>query len=113
MDGIEIAQVCLLFFFKYSNDKTYECALVDWYNHLPEPDADNSMWMAKPNILTNGSPSTAVIHIDTILCCTHLIPVYDSSRPVPCAIKYSDSLDSFDIHYVNKYADHHMYEVVI
>ena len=113
MDGMEIAWIHLLFSFKYGNGKTYECALVDWYNRLPEPDADNGMWMVEPNKLANGSPSTVVIHVDTILHCTHLIPVYDSSRPVPHAMKYSDSLDSFDIHYINKYADHHMYEVVI
>ena len=113
MDGMEIARVCLLFSFKYGNGKTYECALVDWYNRLPEPDADNSMWMVEPDILADGSPSTAVIHVDTILCCAHLIPVYDSNRPVPHAMKYSDSLDRFDIHYINKYADHHMYKVVI
>ena len=113
MDGMEIAQVHLLFSFKYSNGKTYECALVDWYSCLQERDADNSMWMVKPDILADGSPFTAVIHVDTILHCAHLIPVYDSSRPVPRAKKYSDSLDSFDMYYINQYADHHMYEVVI
>ena len=63
--------------------------------------------------LPMGSPFTAVIHVDTILCCAHLIPVYDSSRPVPHAMKYSNSLDSFDMYYINRYANHHMYEVVI
>ena len=113
MDGLEIARVCLLSSFKYSNSKTYECALVDWYSRLQEHDADNSMWMVKPDILANGSPFTVVIHVDTILCCAHLISVYDSSRPVPHGMKYSDSLDSFDMYYINRYANHHMYEVVI
>ena len=113
MDGMEIAQVCLLSSSKYSNGKTYECALVDWYSCLQEHDADNSMWMVKLDILADGSPFTAVIHVDTILRCAHLIPVYDSSRPVPHAMKYSNSLDSFDMYYINQYANHHMYEVVI
>ena len=113
MDGMEIARVRLLFSFKYSNGKTYECALVDWYSHLQECDANNRMWMVKPDILTDGSPFTVVIHVDTILHCAHLISVYDSSRPVPRAMKYSDSLDSFDMYYINWYANHHMYKVVI
>ena len=38
MDGMEIAQVRLLFSFKHSNGKTYECALIDWYSCLQERD---------------------------------------------------------------------------
>lgn len=66
------------------------------------------MWIVKP-----ASGSSGVVHIDAILRCAHLIPVF-GSQYVDRQLKltYSDSLDAFRTYYVNKYADHHMHEIV-
>jgi hypothetical protein len=66
------------------------------------------MWIVKP-----VPGSSAVIHIDAILRCAHLIPVFGQNfidRSIN--LTYNNSLDAFLCYYVNKYADHHMHEIV-
>jgi hypothetical protein len=110
MRGLDIARVHLLFSFKY-DDKTYPCALVRWYSRVgDEPDEDTGMWIVEPDFNDDGSPSEAVIHLDCILRAALLIGVY-GDRFVVRTLTLHDSLDSFDSFYVNKFADHHAFEI--
>ena len=50
-----------------------------------------------------------MIHLDTIICAAHLIGETDG--PLPAAITHITALDMFLSFYVNKYIDHHAYEI--
>ena len=52
----------------------------------------------------------SVIHIDSILHAAHLIGVCGSSF-IPDNLTYTKLLQAFKNYYVNKYADHHAYEI--
>ncbi|KAI6016684.1 hypothetical protein PISMIDRAFT_120166, partial [Pisolithus microcarpus 441] len=52
-----------------------------------------------------------IIHTDTIYCAVHLIPVY-AMHNINCRdIKPHHSYNIFHSFYVNKYADHHAFEI--
>jgi hypothetical protein len=89
MRGLDVARVRLFFSIKFQNIM-YPCALVHWYSH--------------------GSPFVAVIHLDSVLCAAHLIGVYGADF-LPKGIPLTSSLDVFQSHYVNKYIDHHAFEI--
>ena len=104
--GMEVAHVWLFFSFTY-NDCTYPCAYIDWYTHEGEgPDADMGMW-----IVSKGIGCSTVIHLDSIIHCTHLIPVYGQPF-LPSGLTSSNSLDVFSSHYVSKYADQQMFKIL-
>ena len=69
------------------------------------------MWVVEPNSLLDGSASTAVIHLDSILCAAHLILVYGQDT-ILTKIPLAYLLDVFHSYYVNKYIDHHAFEIV-
>ncbi|KAG1864403.1 hypothetical protein F4604DRAFT_1882097 [Suillus subluteus] len=78
---------------------------------LTLPTEDTGMWIVHPSVHDDdGTPNLAVIHIDTIYCAAHLIPVY-SHNFIPKDIEYFHSYDAFRLFYVNKYADHHAFEI--
>lgn len=110
MQGLDIARVHLFFSFKY-RDIFYPCALIHWYSRNgDEPDEDTGMWVVEPDFDPNGSPTMAIVHLDTILRAAHLIGVYGNfiiPRGIPCHY----SLDIFHSYYVNKYVDHHAFEI--
>ena len=86
---------------------TYPCAYVDWYAHIGDsPDTDMGMWIVSKDV----SYST-VIHLDSIICCAHLVPVYGQPF-LPPGLTFSDSLDTFSSYYVSKYADHQMFKII-
>jgi len=110
MRGLEVARVHLFFSFKYQNI-TYPCALVQWYSHDgDEPDEDTGMWIVEPDSYPDGSPLVAVIHLDSILRAAHLIGVYGEDI-LPKGIPLVHTLDIFHSYYVNKYIDHHAFEI--
>ncbi|KAF8545890.1 hypothetical protein OG21DRAFT_1428431, partial [Imleria badia] len=51
-----------------------------------------------------------VIHVDAIYCAAHLIPVY-RTQEIPPEIGPHHSYDIFHSYYVNKYVDHHAFEL--
>ncbi|KAN0103962.1 hypothetical protein V8E52_011458 [Russula decolorans] len=108
MIGLDVARVRLFFSFTHE-DIEYPCALINWYDRVSNSqDEDTGMWIVKP-----VPGSSAVIHIDAILRCAHLIPVFGQNfidRSIN--LTYNNSLDAFLCYYVNKYADHHMHEIV-
>jgi hypothetical protein len=109
MRGLDIARVLCFFSFNFRGT-TYPCALIRWFSHIGDgPDVDTGMWMVKP--VPNADGPLAVIHLDCVVRAAHLIGVYGNSF-LPPGFHFSRSLDSFRAFYVNKYADHHMFESV-
>ena len=88
----------------------YHCALVHWYSLGNSPDECTGMWVVEPDILDDGLPWTAVTHLDTVVCLAHLLPIYGEEQ-APRGVKYTGSLDTFSEFYINKYADHHAFEI--
>lgn len=114
LDGIrarELSVVRILQFFSFVFDgKTYPCALVRWFSRISdERDEDTGMWMVQPKVEDNGSPSMSVLHIDRISRAAHLLPIYGDD-PIG-SISPHDSLDVFSAFYVNKYIDHHAFQI--
>ena len=112
LDGIHgLSIVCILLFFSFVFDgKTYPCALVRWFSRIDEErDEDTGMWMVQPEVEDDGSPSISVIHIDCIFRAAHLLPIYGDD-PIG-SISPDDSLDIFRAFYVNKYINHHAFEI--
>lgn len=71
------------------------------------------MWVVEPEYLLRGDirvPSPAIINLNTVVRAAHLIPVY-SEQFIPADGTYSSTLDNYQKFYVNKYADHHAYEI--
>ena len=99
------------FFTTTVNCVKYSCALVHWYSLIGDSaDECTGMWVVKPDILDDGTPWTAVIHLDSIVWLAHLLPIYGEEQ-APRGLKYMDSLDFFSEFYVNKFADHHAFEI--
>ena len=110
MRGLEVARVRSFFSFK-SCGVTYPCALVHWYSRVgDEPDPATGMWIVERDINPDGLPSAAVIHLDSIVRAAHLLGVCGNDF-VPKKLSHDASLDAFHAYYVNKYIDHHAFEI--
>jgi hypothetical protein len=110
MRGLEIARVRL--FFSFSHDGVeYPCALVRWFSRVGDaPDDHTGMWVVEPDTLDDGEPFMSIIHLDAIVRASHLLPVFGQGR-VSKTLKYTNTLDTFTRFYVNKYIDHHAFEI--
>ena len=110
MRGLDIARVRLFFSFIFRG-VFYPCALVRWYSRIGDgPDDDTGMWVVKEDEDPDGNPNMAVIHLDSIIRAAHLIGVYGEGF-LPRHFTPEESLDIFDDYYVNKYIDHHSFEI--
>ena len=111
MLSMEIARALCFFSFVYTNGTTYTCALVRWFDHIADhPDELTGMWMVSPSVLDNGSQNLAVIPLDSIVCSAHLLPIF-GHEDVPEHINFHNSLDIYRGFYVNRFADHHAFEL--
>jgi hypothetical protein len=109
MRGLDVVRVLLLFSFTFKA-MTYPCALVHWFAFVNEKcDEDTGMWVVQPEV-TDGLPAVSVIHLDCIFRAAHLLPVF-GDNPIPENISPHNSLDAFAAFYVNKYIDHHAFEI--
>jgi hypothetical protein len=110
MNGLAIARV--LCFFSFSHRTSFfQCAVVRWFSHvLDARDPDTGMYVVAPATLEDDTPDISIIHIDCIFCAAHLIPLYGSNF-LPCAVTSHNSYDVFRSYFVNKYADHHTFEI--
>ncbi|KAF6755521.1 hypothetical protein DFP72DRAFT_811411, partial [Ephemerocybe angulata] len=110
-NGLNVAQVRFFLSFKHRN-REYQCAYVHWFEAFGEAPCDiTGLWRVAPD--TSGRAHrrmASIIHIDSILRSAHLIPVY-GPRPIP-KVHYSQSLQSFNLFYVNRYIDYHAHETV-
>ncbi|OAX33135.1 hypothetical protein K503DRAFT_700903 [Rhizopogon vinicolor AM-OR11-026] len=110
MLGLDVARVRLFFSFAFRG-QFYPCALVHWFSRTDNrPDDDTGMWIVRPEFNTDGSHKAAVIHLDTIVRAAHLIAVYGRDF-LPKHLSPTQSLDIFQAYYVNKYIDHHGFEI--
>lgn len=112
MQGLLVARALLLFSFT-ADDVQYSCALVHWFSRAStESDEDTGMWVVEPDRHSDGSPVCQVIHLDTILRAAHLLPVFGKEE-LSEDFNFTDTLDAFNMYYVNKFADHHTYEITM
>ena len=65
MKGMEISQVLLFFSFQYCQ-RSFSCALINWFIHDEEPDCDTGMWTVQLECDRQGQPTVEVIDIDAI-----------------------------------------------
>ena len=109
MCGLDVACVCLFFSFTYKS-VNYPCALTHWFSHVGESaDVGTGMWVVEPD-LDEGKPIAAIIHLGTIICALHFLPV-PKEKFVSRALSFTDTLDTFQSFHVNKYIDHHVFEI--
>ena len=110
MLGLDIARVRLIFSFKHEGT-TFPCALVHWFSRLGNSHNEHTgMWIVEPDLAEDGTPIASVIHLDTIFRAAHLMPVYGNDA-VPKNLSSTQSLNAFNSYYVNKYIDHHAFEI--
>ncbi|KAN0093227.1 hypothetical protein V8E55_004011 [Tylopilus felleus] len=101
MQGMDIGRVYCFFSFIHTNGQTFPCALVHWFDRLGEdPDDLTGMWMVTTSYHKDGSKNLSVIHVDSIVWLAHLLPIFGGERV--------SSIVSF---YVNRFADHHAFEL--
>jgi hypothetical protein len=109
MRGLDVVRILLFFSFTFEA-VTYPCALVHWFSLVNEErDEDTGMWVVQPEV-TDGLPVISVIHLDCMFRAAHLLPVFGDD-PIPENISPHNSLDAFAAFYVNKYIDHHAFEI--
>lgn len=110
MRGLDVVRVMQFFSFKFRS-RTYPCALVRWYSRVgDEPDEDTGLWIVRPELDAYDQPVTSVIHLDCIIRAVLLIGVY-GKQFLPENFHFTQSLDSFRVFYVDKFADHHAFEI--
>jgi hypothetical protein len=69
------------------------------------------MWVVEREKRNDGSRLMDFISIDTILQSCHLLPIYGKEM-VLRDITHVKSLESFQVFYINKFADHHSFELL-
>ena len=112
MRSLDVVRMRLFFSFSHAGVQ-YPCTLMCWFSRAGDSPSDNTgMWVVdKMDTLDNGGESsTTILHLNTIVRAAHLIPVF-GCEPMSPTLSFTDTLDSFTKFYVNKYADHHSFEI--
>jgi hypothetical protein len=110
--GMDVVQVLIFFAFDYC-DTAYSCALVRWFRVIGDkPDEDTGMWIVEPEVNADGSPVLSVIHLDCIIRAAHLLGVTSTDMFLPMSAHFSQSLASFKAFYLNRFIDHHAFQIV-
>jgi hypothetical protein len=109
MQGLEVARMRLFFLFSHEGVE-YPCALVHWFSRVGGLQENTGMWVVEPDISDDGETIITIIHLDTIVQASHLLLVFSGER-VSKTLLFTDTLDTFTRFYVNKYADHHAFEI--
>ncbi|KAG1743913.1 hypothetical protein EDB19DRAFT_1633005 [Suillus lakei] len=68
------------------------------------------MYVVAPKTTDEGVPDISIIHVDCIFHAAHHIPVY--GRDFIPKINLHNSYNMFNSYYVNRYTDHHAFEIV-
>ncbi|KIM60579.1 hypothetical protein SCLCIDRAFT_123900, partial [Scleroderma citrinum Foug A] len=111
MRGLDVARILCFFSFDYLGTR-YPCAVVHWFDRIGDsPDESTGMWIVRPGYQARNIRNIAVVHIDTIYRAAHLIPVYSTHRIDSEDFSPHRSYDMFQSFYVNKFADHHTFEI--
>ena len=112
ISGYVVAWVLLFFLFTYACEQ-YPVALVWWYilsNRSRHRDRVTGMWLVECKY-RDGEPHLAVVHVDTILRAVHLL-LFFGPEPVILGLTQDNSLDMYRTFYVNRYADHQLFEIL-
>ena len=108
----ELLVACVYLFFRFShNGVNYPCALVHWYSTSSKPDASTCLWVVQPELTYWGMCHMGVIHINSIIHGAHLLLRFPSDTPVYWEINYMNVLDVYTSFYVNRFIDHHTFEI--
>ena len=113
MSGFTVARVRLFFKLEYGG-VSHSCALIHDYTTCgEEPDEDTGIWIVRRAFHGTRRPQARVICISDILRAAHLIPVF-SGAPIPDNLKHTECLDHPGFHkfYVNRFVDHHAFEIL-
>lgn len=109
--GLSVARV-FLFFSVMHRGIRYMCALVQWFSIVgTAPDDETGLWKVEPDFHDDGRPYLNIIALESIFRASHLIPVYHTSNFIRRSLTMHDTLDEFKIFYVNKFVDHHAFEI--
>ncbi|KAG2112213.1 uncharacterized protein F5147DRAFT_744532 [Suillus discolor] len=98
LDGLAITRVlCFL--------------VICWFSYVTDSqNPDTGMYIVVPSTNDDGMPDISLIHIDCIFHAAHLIPLYGTDS-LPREITPHDSYNVFCTFTINKYANHHVFEV--
>jgi len=111
MRGLQVARVFLFFSFLHGGTY-YPCALVQWFSVIGDRlENETGLWMVEPDVYEDGLPYLAVIHLESIFRAAHLIPAYRTSNFVRRSLTMHNTLDEFKAFYINKFVDHHAFEI--
>ncbi|KAG1851634.1 hypothetical protein DFJ58DRAFT_661567 [Suillus subalutaceus] len=69
------------------------------------------MWMVQCSFHLDGSQELSVIHLDTIICALHLLPMF-SDQFIDNDVLFHNSLDLFTSFYVNQFVDHNSFDIL-
>ena len=108
--GLDVVQVLSFFSFSFQGCQ-YPCAVICWFDCVDNAPSDNtSMWVVKPSVTAVRQPKFTVIHINSIFCAAHLIPVFLAApQLLPEGIHPHCSYDHFCLFYINKFTDYHAF----
>ncbi|KAI9570938.1 hypothetical protein HD554DRAFT_2203708 [Boletus coccyginus] len=96
---INVDVLCLFSFPFLGN--TFPCTLVHWYKRIgSQPDNSTGLWML------------SVIHLNSIFRVVHLLSIFNNSTPIHPVVNLHNSLNAFKGYYMNKFADHHSFEIL-
>jgi len=112
MSSYVVAWVLLFFSFTYAGDD-YCMALVWWYtlsDDSRQRGEATGMWPVKREY-QNEQPHLAVVHVDAILHAVHLLPFFGQEL-AKLDVTPDNSLDRHGMFYVNRYVDHHSFEIL-
>lgn len=112
MRGLDVTCTRLFFSFVHEQVK-YFCAFVEWFSQIGDcADENMGMWSVEVEIFEDGTPNSSIIHLDSVVQLAHLLPIYhDMPTPSRHRLNFTQSLDTFTTFYVNKYANHHTFEI--
>jgi hypothetical protein len=104
----DVARVRAFFSSTYQN-MPYSFALIHDFTFVGEgPDEDTGMWIVK----RAHCPPARVVPLNAIYRAAHLIPVYHGEGTVKRTQIAERSLDEYRFFYINKFIDHHAFEIV-
>uniref|UniRef100_A0A0W0FJG6 Uncharacterized protein n=1 Tax=Moniliophthora roreri TaxID=221103 RepID=A0A0W0FJG6_MONRR len=108
--GLQVARV-QHFIAVHHNHKLFSATVVNWFSTFGnEPDPVTGMWIVTPDYDDDGERSVDIISLDSILQGAHLIGIAGKEW-IPNDHSFTDTLDDFNSFFVNKYIDHHAYEI--
>ncbi|KAF8834531.1 hypothetical protein BDN67DRAFT_992647 [Paxillus ammoniavirescens] len=84
---------------------------VHWFICSEEPNETTGMWIIRPGFNARNQPDISIIHLDTVYRAAHLILIYGAQN-IPPDIQPHQLYDIFRAYYINKFADHHAFEIV-